>query len=288
MDLNDGEIDMLKKDPEFREYFDTIKRKNQSTEPIPPMKFQGRSVEVTQAVFGDNLLDFPNRVWLFSDKNTIYICDRCLLQCWDSMSFASHRRSCSLEIPGKCIYSDREEDISVIEIDGEKERVLCQRICIIGKAFIKRKTLYLDVDGYLFYVLFSEGKATGFFSKEKESIEHNLSCLLILPPYRAKGYGSLMVDLSYILEAGTPEKPLSGRGRALYKRYWRNKVLETLQNKNGQEVSISNISAESGLSVNDTIHGLELLDIDPESHTYDVIGKAPIPSRKCKRNCLIL
>lgn len=288
MNLDNEQIDMLKNDPEFMEYYETMEREDATTEAMPPMKFLRRNVEVTQIMLGDELLSFPNRIWLFSDKNVIYICDQCLLQHWDSVSFDNHRKDCSSGAPGRYVYIDEEEGISILEIDGKNESVLCRRICTVGKAFIRRKTLYLDVDGYIFYVLFSGGKLGGFFSKEKESTEHNLSCLLVLPSYRSKGYGSLMIDLSYILGAGTPEKPLSKEGRAVYKKYWRNKVLNTLQAVTKQEMSIKGISIKSGLSIDDTIHGLELLGINPESHIYDVTGKVLVPSKECKKDCLIL
>ncbi|KMV65399.1 histone acetyltransferase [Encephalitozoon cuniculi EcunIII-L] len=287
MDFDSEETDLLGNDPEFMEYRRAMEKDHKATDATPQMEFVKRNVEVTQAVFGDELLGFCNKVWLFSDKNVVYICDRCLHQYWDSTSLGRHRKECSQGIPGRHVYTDKDEGISVIEIDGECENVLCRRICTIGRAFIHRKTLHLDVDGYLFYVLLIGGRVAGFFSKEKESEKHNLSCLLVLPPHRSRGYGSLMIDLSYILGPGTPEKPLSKEGRAAYKRYWRNMVLKTLRKMGGEEMSICSISAESGLSIDDTIHGLELLGINPESHIYDVSGKVPVPLRECKKNCLI-
>ncbi|KAG5858564.1 acetyltransferase [Encephalitozoon hellem] len=288
MNLDDEQVAMLKNDPEFVEYYEAIGRKYEAEESFPSVRFLRRNVEVTQIMLGNELLDLPNRIWLFSDKSVVYICDQCLLQYWDSVSFDNHKKNCTLSIPGRCVYTDEEENIFVLEIDGKDESVLCRRICTIGKAFIRRKTLYLDVDGYLFYILFTEGKFSGFFSKEKESTEHNLSCLLVLPPYRSKGYGTLLVDLSYALGTGTPEKPLSKEGRAVYKKYWRNKVLSVLQGMADQEMSIKDISTQSGLSIDDTIHGLELLDINPESDTYDVSGKASTPFRECKKDRLVL
>jgi GNAT superfamily N-acetyltransferase len=59
----------------------------------------------------------------------------------------------------------------------------------------------------------------GYFSKDKESRDnYNLACILTLPPYQRKGYGSFLIDFSYALSkkegnfAGTPERPLSDLG----------------------------------------------------------------------------
>ncbi len=39
------------------------------------------------------------------------------------------------------------------EIDGRKERIYCQNLCYLAKLFLDHKTLYHDVDAFLFYVL---------------------------------------------------------------------------------------------------------------------------------------
>lgn len=251
-------------------------------------KFRNRGVEVTEIVFGDNLLTFRNRVWLFSGTNTLYMCDKCLQRYPDRVSFDRHFVECVQRPPGTCIYVEDMCSIAIFEVDGEQERLFCQRLCTIGKAFIHRKTLYLDVGGYLFYILCVCGRIVGFFSREKESLQHNLSCLLVLPPYQCNGYGSLLIDISYVLRTGSPEKPLSEEGRAIYKKYWRNKVLRVLEGLDGQDVSISDLSEMSGLSIDDVVHALELMGIDPESPVYDCSTLPPPSFRECKLRCLLL
>ncbi len=43
--------------------------------------------------------------------------------------------------------------MSVFEVDGFEERLYCQNLCYIAKLFLDHKTLYFDVDPFLFYVL---------------------------------------------------------------------------------------------------------------------------------------
>lgn len=41
----------------------------------------------------------------------------------------------------------------VFEVDGFEQRIYCQNLCYIAKLFLDHKTLYYDVDPFLFYVL---------------------------------------------------------------------------------------------------------------------------------------
>ena len=104
--------------------------------------------------------------------------------------------------PGDEIY--RKEKLSVFEVCGKKYKQYCQKLCLIAKSFLDHKTLYYDVEPFLFYVMTvadSEGcHIVGYFSKEKNSfLNYNVSCILTLPPYQRQGYGRLLIDFSYLL-----------------------------------------------------------------------------------------
>lgn len=57
------------------------------------------------------------------------------------------------------------------EVDGKTNKIYCQNLCLLSKLFLDHKTLYYDVDPFMFYVLceVDDGGAhiVGYFSKEK-------------------------------------------------------------------------------------------------------------------------
>ena len=118
--------------------------------------------------------------------------------------------------------------------------------------FLDHKSLFYDVEPFLFYVITESdsigARFVGYFSKEKQSPkDYNVSCIMTLPVRQRKGWGSLLIDLSklyarsmlepglcilignvfvgYLLSkkegrTGSPEKPLSALGALGYKNYW--------------------------------------------------------------------
>jgi hypothetical protein len=44
-------------------------------------------------------------------------------------------------------------DLSVFEVDGHTNKIYCQNLCLLVKLFLDHKTLYYDVEHFLFYVL---------------------------------------------------------------------------------------------------------------------------------------
>lgn len=66
--------------------------------------------------------------------------------------------------------------------------------------FLDHKTLYYDVEPFLFYVMTEVddlgARFVGYFSKEKRSIDNNVSCIMTLPVRQRKGWGQLLIDFS--------------------------------------------------------------------------------------------
>lgn len=130
----------------------------------------------------------------------LYICEFCLKYFNSSLTMRRHVSKCPLFCPpGNEIY--RKGNISVFEIDGEKNKLYCQNLCLLAKLFLDHKTLYYDVEPFRFYIMGesdSEGfHIIGYFSKEKNSfLNYNVSCILTLPPYQKQGYGRMLIDFS--------------------------------------------------------------------------------------------
>lgn len=75
---------------------------------------------------------------------------------------------CSLRHPpADEIY--RKGDLSIFEVDGGANKTYCQNLCLLAKLFLDHKTLYFDVEPFLFYVLTKNDKKgchlVGYFSK---------------------------------------------------------------------------------------------------------------------------
>lgn len=109
-----------------------------------------------------------------------------------------HKCKCPMRCPpGDEIF--RQENISVFEVDGRRAKVYCQNLCLLAKMFLDHKTLYYDVEPFLFYVLTENDEFgnhfVGYFSKEKRS-HYNLSCIVTLPIHQRKGYGKLLIEFS--------------------------------------------------------------------------------------------
>lgn len=198
----------------------------------------------------------------------LYICEFCLKYMTSAAVSSRHNQKCSLRHPpGNEIY--RKGNISFFEVDGQQNEIYCQNLCLLAKLFLDHKTLYFDVAPFLFYVMteFDEDgfHILGYFSKEKNSfLNYNVSCILTLPPYQKQGYGKLLIDLSYLMtklegKVGSPEKPLSDMGLISYRSYWKLIILEYLCNYQAKEISIKDISQETGVNAYDIISTLQAM-----------------------------
>uniref|UniRef100_A0A8C2ES53 Histone acetyltransferase KAT5 n=1 Tax=Cyprinus carpio TaxID=7962 RepID=A0A8C2ES53_CYPCA len=205
----------------------------------------------------------------------LYLCEFCLKYLKSLKCLQRHLTKCNLRHPpGNEIY--RKGTISFFEIDGRKNKAYSQNLCLLAKCFLDHKTLYYDTDPFLFYVMTeydSKGfHIVGYFSKEKESTEdYNLACILTLPHYQRRGYGKLLIEISYELsqvegKTGTPEKPLSDLGLLSYRSYWSQTILEILmdlKSENGErpQITINEISEITSVKKEDVISTLQYLNL---------------------------
>ncbi|TGJ79742.1 hypothetical protein E0Z10_g9022 [Xylaria hypoxylon] len=222
----------------------------------------------------------------YSRNRVLYICEFCLKYMNSDYVAWRHKLKCPAKHPpGDEIY--RHGSISFFEVDGRKNPVYCQNLCLLAKLFLGSKTLYYDVEPFLFYVLCEYDDLgyhfVGYFSKEKRaSSQNNVSCILTLPIHQRKGYGHLIIDFSYLLtrveeKSGSPEKPLSDMGLVSYRNYWRlvlcKYLIEHVPEEKAQKrgISIRQISDDTGMTPDDAVSALEALRFlvrDPVTHVY--------------------
>ncbi|KAF7592456.1 hypothetical protein BBP40_000237 [Aspergillus hancockii] len=215
----------------------------------------------------------------YSRNRVLYICEFCLKYMNSDYVAWRHKLKCPAKHPpGDEIY--RDGSISIFEVDGRKNPVYCQNLCLLAKLFLGSKTLYYDVEPFLFYIMTEFDDLgchfVGYFSKEKRpSSANNVSCILTLPIHQRKGYGNLLIDFSYLLtriegKTGSPEKPLSDMGLVSYRNYWRLILSYQLRNQK-TPLSIVELSERTGMTADDIVSGLEALRAlvrDPVTKTY--------------------
>ncbi|KAI8935104.1 hypothetical protein NX059_007699 [Plenodomus lindquistii] len=218
----------------------------------------------------------------YSKNRVLYICEFCLKYMNSDYVAWRHKLKCPAKHPpGDEIYRDRK--YSFFEVDGRKNPVYCQNLCLLAKLFLGSKTLYYDVEPFLFYVMTENDEYgchfVGYFSKEKRpSSLNNVSCILVLPIHMRNGYGQYLIQFSYLLtrverKTGSPEKPLSDMGLVSYRKYWRLVLCEDLleQHGNVSNLSISSISDRTGMTPDDIVSALEgmrALVRDPVTKNY--------------------
>lgn len=252
-------------------------------------KSQGPASQIECIEFGGWEIDtwyaapYPEE---YSRNRVLFICEFCLKYMNSDYVAWRHKLKCPAKHPpGDEIY--RHGSISVFEVDGRKNPVYCQNLCLLAKLFLGSKTLYYDVEPFLFYVLCEYDDLgyhfVGYFSKEKRaSSQNNVSCILTLPIHQRKGYGNLLIDFSYLLtrvegKTGSPEKPLSDMGLVSYRNYWRLIMCRYLMERcpddkrDKRGLSVKQISDDTGLTPDDIIsalEGLRCLVRDPQTQLY--------------------
>ncbi|XP_069490473.1 histone acetyltransferase KAT7 isoform X5 [Ambystoma mexicanum] len=251
--------------------------KEQKEKYMEKLRLQGQITEgsnmIKTIVFGRYELDtwyhspYPEE---YARLGRLYMCEFCLKYMKSQTILRRHMAKCVWKHPpGDEIY--RKASISVFEVDGKKNKIYCQNLCLLAKLFLDHKTLYYDVEPFLFYVM-TEADNTGchligYFSKEKNSfLNYNVSCILTMPQYMRQGYGKMLIDFSYLLskveeKVGSPERPLSDLGLISYRSYWKEVLLRYLHNFQGKEISIKEISQETAVNPVDIVSTLQALQM---------------------------
>ncbi|OCF41081.1 hypothetical protein I317_05092 [Kwoniella heveanensis CBS 569] len=224
--------------------------------------------------------------YAYVPEGKLWLCEFCLKYMKSGFVANRHRLKCKVRHPpGDEIY--REGAVSVFEVDGRKNKIYCQNLCLLAKMFLDHKTLYYDVEPFLFYVMTEVddlgARFVGYFSKEKRSMDNNVSCIMTLPVRQRKGWGNLLIDFSYLLSkkegrVGSPEKPLSGLGAVTYKGYWRLSVFRYLLDAS-DNVTMNDISLGTSMTLED-IHSvlvdenmLNVLDSPPPENPSRFRGR---------------
>ncbi|XP_067272749.1 histone acetyltransferase KAT7a isoform X7 [Pseudorasbora parva] len=248
-----------------------------ASDDLEKLRLEGQVTEggnmIKAIVFGRYELDtwyhspYPEE---YARLGRLYMCEFCLKYMKSQTILRRHMAKCVWKHPpGDEIY--RKGAISVFEVDGKKNKIYCQNLCLLAKLFLDHKTLYYDVEPFLFYVM-TEADNTGchlvgYFSKEKNSfLNYNVSCILTMPQYMRQGYGKMLIDFSYLLskveeKVGSPERPLSDLGLISYRSYWKEVLLRYLHNFQGKEISIKEISQETAVNPVDIVSTLQSLQM---------------------------
>lgn len=205
----------------------------------------------------------------FSTCEKVFVCEFCL-KYMKKKTLMRHRLRLKCDLrhpPGNEVY--RNGNLSIFEVDGMKSKIYCQNLCLLAKLFLDHKTLYYDVEPFLFYVLCEcDNKGchiVAYFSKEKNSPDYNLACILTLPPFQRKGYGRLLISFAYELckkenKPGTPERPLSDLGKLSFRSYWSATLLDLLRKHKGN-LSIKDLSTLTAITTDDIIYTLQSLNL---------------------------
>ena len=221
--------------------------------------------------------NYTIRTWYFAPyphpyykMDHLYICEQCFSYFGTQKELNDHMKELNEKCPpGREIY--REGNLSVFELKGKHQKIACQCLCLLSKLFLDHKTLFYDVEGFIFYVLCecdeNGAHIAAYFSRELNSNQGNiLACITTLPPYQKKGYGHFLISLAYEIakrqrRSGGPERPLSDLGKIAFHSYWRDTLLTLLKNRAGEINSIDNLVTLTAIDRNDIIETLKEVNL---------------------------
>ncbi|KAG2463292.1 KAT6B acetyltransferase, partial [Polypterus senegalus] len=208
----------------------------------------------------------------FGKLHKLYLCEFCLKYMKSKHILQRHSKKCGwFHPPANEIY--RKENLSVFEVDGNVSKIFCQNLCLLAKLFLDHKTLYYDVEPFLFYVLTKNDEKgchlVGYFSKisydelqtQSSKLSQDLFVLFVSGYLLSRREG----------QPGSPEKPLSDLGRLSYLAYWKSVLLEYLYYHRDKHMSIKGISRATGMCPHDIAATLQQLRMIDRQHGRFVI-----------------
>lgn len=182
----------------------------------------------------------------------INICSRCLTSHPTERSLRLHSLRCNT-VPFPPIYG--ESDFKIAQVAEASTK---QQIALLGRLFIKSKTVSYEICKYDVFIIYAE-EVMGYFSRPKDQ-SYSLSCICVFPPFARRGLGSLLIDFSYLScraegiaraqEIAGPERPFSKKAIYCFRKYWKYKV--------GGAETVRQASDASNISIDDAVVGLEL------------------------------
>ncbi|KFP73351.1 Histone acetyltransferase KAT8, partial [Acanthisitta chloris] len=126
---------------------------------------------------------FEIDAWYFSPfpedygkQPKLWICEFCLKYMKLERTYRLHLvPGCTWAAPGGHlgtpgdVWGHLKSNISVYEVDGKDHKIYCQNLCLLAKLFLDHKTLYFDVEPFVFYLLTEVDRhgahIVGYFSK---------------------------------------------------------------------------------------------------------------------------
>ncbi|KIW05557.1 uncharacterized protein PV09_03435 [Verruconis gallopava] len=207
----------------------------------------------------------------------LYVCKWCFKYTRDAVQeYLRHMKTCEYRdintALGAPIY--RQPTYTLHALDGEEHRLFAQNLSLFAKLFLDSKSVMYDVTTFNFYVLVlhepsaAEPQIVGFFSKEKLSWDsNNLACILVFPPWQKRGFGQVLMGVSYYLgrregRLGGPEKPLSELGRRAYVQYWAGVICRhVLSLPKNKPVSVQDITESTYIVAEDVISTLKEMGV---------------------------
>ncbi|KAJ4338923.1 SAS complex subunit [Didymella glomerata] len=282
-----------------------------SVSPAPHGDDKPATPNVLEVVFGSLLIKpwypsfYPEEL-VGRKVERLYVCQWCFKYTKELTGFIKHLRACPLrssEPPGTHVYTSN--GYSLYEIDGEKNKLYAQNLCLFAKLFLDTKSVFYDVTTFLSYLLVAhnptpsipntqldadapvaQNQVVGFFSKEKMSWDNNnLACILVFPPWQKQGLGQILMGASYEISRregrmGGPEKPLSDLGRLAYVHYWSQTLARTILSCPSKKILTVNDLGQKTFIVPDdilaTLQDMDVLEHKKRGGAEAVINKAKV------------